>query len=250
METTAAHDMTSVPRAGLAGTRPVILLVEDEPEIFEILQAYLEREGMTARHAADGRTALALHAQWQPDLVLLDIALPGLDGWQVLAELRRRGSTPVIMLTARDQDLDKLLALRAGADDYVVKPFNPAEVAARVLAVLRRARAAVATPQALRCGPLRIDLASFEAWHETAAGESRRLPLTPTEFRLLAHLAGRPGRVATRIELLEACLPEGEALSRTVDSHLSKLRRKLREAGLEGILVPVRSVGYRIVCAP
>ena len=241
--------MTSVPRGGQAGTRPVILLAEDEPEIFVILQAYLEREGMTARHAPDGLAALALHAQWQPDLVLLDIALPALDGWQVLAELRRRGSTPVIMLTARDQDLDKLMALRAGADDYVVKPFNPAEVAARVQAVLRRAHTATAAPQALRCGPLRIDEASFEAWHDTGAGVPQRLPLTPTEF-LLVHLARRPGRVATRLELLEACLPEGVALTRTVDSHLSKLRGKLRQAGLQDIVVPVRSVGYRIGYTP
>lgn len=250
METPAAGAMTSQSRSSPMGARPQILLAEDESEIFEILQAYLEREGMTARHAGDGPAALALHAQWQPDLVLLDIALPGLDGWEVLAELRRRGSTPVIMLTARDQDLDKLLALRAGADDYVVKPFNPAEVAARVQAVLRRARAPAWAPQVLRCGPLRIDASSFEAWHQAGSGEPRRLPLTPTEFRLLVHLAQRPGRVASRLELLEACLPEGVALERTVDSHLSKLRAKLRQAGLQDIVVPVRSVGYRIICTP
>lgn len=250
MEMQAAHGMTPATGSGPAGRRPVILLAEDEPEIFLIMQAYLEREGMTALHAPDGLSALALHAQRPPDLVLLDIALPALDGWQVLAELRRRGNTPVIMLTARDQDIDKLLALRVGADDYVVKPFNPAEVTARVQAVLRRSGAAAAPPQALRCGPLRIDTHTFEAWHDTGTGAPRQLPLTATEFRLLAHLARRPGRVATRLELLEACLPESGALARTVDSHLSKLRGKLRQAGLEGFVVPVHSVGYRIVCAP
>jgi two-component system response regulator AdeR len=252
MEMSSQPALNVGPRWSPANARPRVLLAEDEPEIFLILQAYLEREGMAARHATDGPTALALHRQWQPDLVLLDIALPGLDGWGVLSELRRRGDTPVIMLTARDQDLDKLLALRGGADDYVVKPFNPAEVAARVQAVLRRS-AALAPPPAtttLRCGPLRLDVDNFEAWHEEADAAPERLQLTATEFRLLAHLLKRPGRVATRLELLEACLPDSGALSRTVDSHFSKLRRKLRQAGLPNIVVPVHSVGYRAVCTP
>lgn len=230
--------------------KPLILVVEDEPEIFIILQAYLAREGLAVRHAGDGRSALHLHAQCRPDLVLLDIALPEQDGWQVLAELRRRGQTPVIMLTARDQDLDKLVALRSGADDYVVKPFNPAEVAARVQAVLRRARAPVAAQGPLRFGPLRLDLDTFEAWTGEDDGTPQRLALTLTEFRLMAHLIQRPGRVATRAELMQACLPDSQAMDRTVDSHLSKLRRKLHQAGLAHLVAPVRGVGYRVAARP
>ena len=137
----------------------LVLIVEDEAEIADILTAYLEREGLRTLRAADGHTALDLHRSARPDLVLLDVQLPRLDGWSVLTQLRQRGETPVIMLTALDQDLDKLTALRMGADDYVVKPFNPAEVAARVRAVLRRTlRAArVDAPTALRVGPLLID---------------------------------------------------------------------------------------------
>lgn len=117
----------------------LVLIAEDEPEIAEILDAYLAREGFRTAVAADGRVALDLHAALKPDLVLLDVGMPKLDGWSVLGELRRRGETPVIMITALDQDIDKLQALRIGADDYVVKPFNPVEVVARVRAVLRRA---------------------------------------------------------------------------------------------------------------
>ena len=255
METPDRPPMNVGACPDLPAARRRVLLAEDEHEIFLIVQAYLEREGMATLHAPDGPTALALHAQWLPDLVLLDIALPGLDGWGVLAELRRRGDTPVIMLTARDQDLDKLLALRAGADDYVVKPFNPAEVVARVQAVLRRSGQTSPSGRAtdaatLRCGALRLDAETFEAWHDAAPGAPQRLPLTATEFRLLAHLLKRPGRVATRLELLEACLPDSAALTRTVDSHLSKLRGKLRQAGLQDTVVPVHGVGYRAECAP
>ena len=135
-------------------TNPLVLIAEDEVDIADIIAAYLEREGMRTVRAADGRTALDLHALLKPDLVMLDVMMPKLDGWQVLSELRRRGDTPVIMLTALDQDLDKLQALRIGADDYVVKPFNAVEVAARARAVLRRAGAS--NNRVLRVGPLEV----------------------------------------------------------------------------------------------
>ena len=132
----------------------LVLIAEDEAEIAEILAAYLQRHGLRTLHAADGREALAMHQAFKPDLLLLDVQMPRLDGWQVLSEIRARGDTPVIMLTALDQDLDKLMGLRMGADDYVVKPFNPAEVVARVQAVLRRTKAATpATARVLRVGP-------------------------------------------------------------------------------------------------
>ncbi|MFD2235246.1 response regulator [Phaeospirillum tilakii] len=227
----------------------LVLIAEDEPEIADILAAYLTRSGLRSVRAADGERALDLHLSLAPDLILLDVQMPRRDGWQVLSEVRRRGDTPVIMLTAMDQDLDKLMGLRIGADDYVVKPFNPAEVVARVQAVLRRARPGgeSASRRFLRVGRLQADLESHEI---TLAGDGPPLPLTLTEFRLLTHLMRAPHRVFGREELLVACLPEGETLERTVDSHLSKLRRKLETAGIEGVPASVRGVGYRLGAVP
>jgi two-component system response regulator AdeR len=224
----------------------LVLIIEDEPEIVDIVRAYLARDGLRTASAGDGREGLRQHLALKPDLVLLDVQMPEPDGWQVLAELRRRGDTPVIMLTAHDQDLDKLLALRVGADDYVVKPFNPAEVVARVRAVLRRSRAGgTGSAGMLRCGPLEIDLDTHQA-RAVADGASTLLPLTLTEFRLAVYLARNPQRVVSRAELLAGCLPEGDALERTVDSHISKLRRKLEDAGVAGMPYSLRGVGYRM----
>lgn len=222
----------------------LILIIEDEPEIAEILEGYFAREGFRVICAGDGPLGLAHHQRLRPDLVVLDIKLPGLDGYEVLAALRRRGETPVIMVTALAEDLDKLQALRIGADDYVVKPFNPLEVVARARAVLRRTWGRA--PEAvLRLGPLSVDPQAIRAGVETAAGPVA-LDLTPTEFRILAHMAAAPGRAFARADLVDACLPEGEALDRTVDSHVSNLRRKLAAAGAGGLLTGVRGVGYRL----
>lgn len=225
--------------------KPLVLIAEDEPEIADILAAYLAREGLNAIHAGDGGRALDLHLSDQPDLVLLDVQMPHLDGWQVLAEIRRRGDTPVIMLTAFDQDIDKLTGLRIGADDYVVKPFNPAEVVARVQAVLRRTSRARRTQQRqLRVDGFEINEQDHEA--SVRIGEHLHpLVLTLTEFRLLACLASAPRRVFTRSELLQSCLPEGDTLERTVDSHISKLRKKLEALGIAGVPHGVRGVGYK-----
>jgi len=224
-------------------TNALVLIAEDEAEIAEIVTAFLEREGLRTVHARDGQTALDLHRALKPDLVLLDVQMPRMSGWDVLAELRRRGSTPVIMLTALDQDIDKLQALRIGADDYVVKPFNPVEVAARVRAVLRRANSDAGS--VMRVGPIEIDLEAHLACVLTEA-RTVRLSLTLTEFRLLAHMARAPMRAFNRGELVDGCLPGGEALDRTVDSHLSKLRRKLEEAGAPGFVANIRGVGFRL----
>lgn len=222
----------------------LVLIAEDEPEIVEILDAYLVREGFRTARAGDGRVALDLHAALKPDLVLLDVGMPKVDGWTVLAELRRRGQTPVIMITALDQDIDKLQALRVGADDYVVKPFNPVEVAARAKAVLRRTIGDAAA-KVLRIDRLEIDLESYEARYAGAGGWIS-LPLTLTEFRILAYMARSPTRVFGRSELADACLGGREVMERTVDSHLSKLRKKLETAGAESVLHGVRGVGYRL----
>ncbi|NDW04494.1 response regulator [Jiella pacifica] len=218
----------------------LVLIAEDDEEICAILDAYLVREGFRTVKARDGRTALDLHLALKPDLVLLDVTMPRLDGWEVLAELRRRGSTPAIMITALDKDIDRLQGLRIGADDYVVKPFNPIEVVARAKAVLRRSGLASAAG-VLRVGELSIDLDAYQA----SLGDAP-LALTLTEFRILAHMARSPTKVFTRSELVDACLPGSDALDRTVDSHLSKLRKKLEQAGAQGLLPGVRGVGYRL----
>lgn len=222
----------------------LILIIEDEPEIAEIIGTYLSREGFRTITAGDGTVGLAHHLRLRPDLVVLDIKLPGQDGYDVLAAIRRRGETPVIMVTALAEDLDKLQALRIGADDYVVKPFNPLEIVARVKAVLRRTMGC-GSGQMLRVGALTIDPQAYRVAVDSAAGPVT-LDLTRTEFRILAHMAASPGKVFERSELVDACLPEGEALDRTVDSHVSNLRRKLAGVGADGLLTGVRGVGYRL----
>ncbi len=232
----------------------LVLVAEDEAEIAEVIIAYLEREGFRTVRAADGRAALDIHLALKPDLVILDVLMPRMDGWQVLAELRHRGNTPVIMVTALDQDLDKLQALRIGADDYVVKPFNPAEVAARARAVLRRSAGTDSTR--IRVGAIEIDLESHiahvvEGEEDTGGAgpgsDAAELPLTLSEFRLLTHMARAPRRAFSRGELVDACLGGGDALDRTVDSHLSRLRRKLQDAGAPGMVNNVRGVGFRLL---
>lgn len=222
----------------------LILIAEDEPQICEILDAYLVREGFRTVRAGDGRTALDLHLALKPDLILLDVTMPRLDGWEVLAEIRRRGDTAVIMITALDQDIDRLQGLRIGADDYVVKPFNPVEVVARTKAVLRR------VSQSSAGGVLRVDCVSIDLDSHMVkievGGTAQPLPLTLTEFRLLVHMARTPTKAFARSELVDACLPGSDALERTVDSHISNLRKKLGEAGAPGMLSGVRGIGYRL----
>lgn len=242
------HHSASQP-SFLATTPPsaLVLIAEDEPQIARILAGYLERDGYRTAFALDGQEALQQHLALAPDLLLLDVQMPRVDGWGVLAEVRRRGETPVIMLTARDQDADKLAALRVGADDYIIKPFNPAEVVARVAAVLRRSRVRhhPVGGQRLRCGPIEIDQETYVA-SVLREGAPVPLSLTLTEFRLLAHLARTPRRVCSRLELLESCMPESNSMERTVDSHVSKLRKKLEEAGVMNMPASLRGVGYRL----
>ncbi|MER3554480.1 MAG: DNA-binding response regulator [Meiothermus sp.] len=219
----------------------LVLVVEDEPEIAEILEGYLRRDGYRTERAGDGKAAMSLYRAAKPDLVLLDIQLPEVDGLEVLRRIRSDGNTPVIMVTARTEDLDKLLGLELGADDYVTKPFSPREVVARVKAVLRRTASAEPARSPLRCGPLEVDPEKV-----VARVDGERLDLTPTEFRLLETLAQTPGRAFSRVELLEAALPDSEALERVVDVHLKNLRKKLEAAGAASLLETVRGVGYRL----
>ncbi|AOK18539.1 two-component system response regulator [Burkholderia cepacia] len=222
----------------------LILIAEDEPEIAEILDAYLTREGFRTYRVGNGQAALDVQPVLKPDLILLDVRMPNKDGWEVLIELRRRGDTPIVIITALDREIDRLQGLRFGADDYITKPFNPAEVVARIRAVLRRSGTSL-QGGVMRVGNLEIDTESYLARVRSDSGETQ-VSLTLTEFRLLAHLAGSPNRVFTRSELIDACLADVDALERTVDSHISRLRKKLECAGASGMPEVMRGVGYRL----
>ena len=222
----------------------LVLIAEDDADIRLILRQYAEREGMRVLTARDGGEALEQVRAAKPDLILLDINMPRRNGFEVLEALRNDGSIPVIVISARIEDEDKLRGLGLGADDYVIKPFNPREVVARMAAVLRRTRQ-IRPPEVLRFGVVEVNCTEGRAL--VRCGEHvNELDLTPSEFRLLSHLMAAPRRVFPRSELLEACFPESDALERTVDSHISHLRRKLSAAGVEGLLSVMRGVGYRL----
>ena len=222
----------------------LILIADDAAEGVEILDAALRRDGFRTVVAADGQQAADLHASLKPDLALLGVRLPVRDGWDVLGELRRRGETPVIMVGERDEATDKLQALRIGADNYIAKPFKPAEVTASIQTILRRSGGGRAA-KTLRVGPLEVQLENYLAAILTPSGK-RRLDLTLTEFRILAHMARTPLRVFSRSEIMQACFPNQAVLERTIDSHVSHLRRKLDAADAAGLLTNVRGVGYRL----
>ena len=222
-----------------------VLVVEDDADSADVLQAYLKRDGFQTLHAADGMTALTLHARWQPDLVLLDIMLPGLNGNEVMATLRRYHHTPIIMVTAMAHETERISALLYGADDYVVKPYNPGEVVARVHAVLRRSRADKPGNKRFRHQSLVLDEQAAMAAIEQGDGGLQVLDLTRTEFNLLAILMATPNKMFARSELLAYCTPQSDALERVIDAHIYNLRRKLEQAGINGVLLTVRGLGYR-----
>ena len=202
-----------------------ILVVDDEPKIADLARDYLEHAGFTVRTAADGEAALAAVRRDRPDLVVLDLGLPRLDGLDVTRAIRRDSNLPVIMLTARDDELDKLVGLELGADDYLTKPFSPRELVARVRAVLRRVDGAAASDGAelIRAGDLTLDVPRMRT---DLAG--RAIDLTPTEFALLAALARQPGRIFTRSQLLDAIHGIAfESYERAIDTHVKNVRRKL-----------------------
>lgn len=218
-----------------------ILVVDDERHIVDLLRLYLEKEGWAVASAGDGDEALALHARHDPDLVILDLMLPKKDGFEVCREIRRRGDTPVIMLTARDDDVDAIVGLELGADDYVTKPFNPRALVARIKAVLRRAGGARRGGRPYEVGSLRVDPRRRDAW----VGE-RRLTLRPREFDLLAALARDPGVVMTRDMLLEDVWgTDFPGETRTVDVHVAEVRKALGPDGPE--IETARGYGYRMV---
>ncbi len=226
--------------------KATILVVEDEPKITELLKLYLERESYQVIAVASGELALTSFHERTLDLVLLDINLPEVDGLEVCRRIRRESGLPIIMLTARDEESDKLIGLELGADDYITKPFSPREVVARVRAVLRRSGAGSALPQQaqeiVRAGELVLD----SERHDVRRG-GVTLDLTPTEFRLLEVLMRNPGRVYSRLQLLD--LVQGEAFEgyeRTVDAHVKNLRSKIEpDPQRPTRVLTVYGVGYK-----
>jgi DNA-binding response OmpR family regulator len=218
-----------------------ILVVDDEPNIVELLRLYLEQEGFGVRAAADGDSALAAIERQPPDLVILDVMLPRVDGFEVTRRIRRTSDVPILMLTARTEDVDSIVGLELGADDYVTKPFNPRALVARVKAILRRAEARGERSRPLEIGGLRVDTRRREA----LVGP-RRLDLRPREFDLLAALASEPGVVLSRDRLLaDVWGTDFTGETRTIDVHIAEVRRQLGDDG--PAIETVRGIGYRLV---
>ncbi len=221
---------------------PTVLIIEDEPELVKVLRSYLEQAGFQVLTAYRGDSGLSTWEHKRPDLVLLDLNLPGMDGLDVAREIRRKSSTPIIMLTARVEETDQLIGLELGADDYITKPFSPRVVVARVRALLRRADAAPDSTQLIRALDLEIDLNAH-----TIMRDGFEIDLTPTEFNLLATMAAQPGRAYTRLQLLEASQGAAyEGYDRTIDAHIKNLRSKLEhDPKNPRYIETVFGVGYR-----
>jgi DNA-binding response OmpR family regulator len=219
-----------------------ILIIEDEPELVRVLRSYLEQAGYNVESAYRGDSGLSTWEHKKPDLVILDLNLPGMDGLDVAREIRRKSNTPIIMLTARVEETDQLIGLELGADDYITKPFSPRVVVARVRALLRRSEGVPTGSRIFRFDDLEID---EDAHSVTRAGEM--IDLTPTEFSLLVALASHPGRAFTRLQLLKSTQGMAyEGYERTVDAHIKNLRAKIEVDPKNPTLIEtVFGVGYR-----
>lgn len=223
---------------------PNILIIEDEPELAKVLRSYFEKAGFSVLTAYRGDDGFKTWQQRQPDLVILDLNLPGMDGLDVARNIRHEGNTPIIMLTARIEEADQLVGLELGADDYITKPFSPRVVVARARALLRRAASPLSGSQILRAADLEIDPGAH-----TVLRNGSPVQLTPTEFNLLAAMVEQPGRVFTRLQLLEA----GQGIAyqgyeRTIDAHIKNLRSKLEpDKTHPRYIETVFGVGYRFI---
>ncbi len=219
-----------------------ILVVDDEKKIVNVVRGYLEQAGYNVAIAYDGQQALTAFRREKPNLVLLDLNLPCLDGLDVARTLRKESAVPIIMLTARVEETDRLIGLELGADDYIVKPFSPREVVARVRAVLRRVEGETAPMEILRAGEITLDLSKHSV---TVRGES--IDLTPTEFNLLTAFMQTPGRAFTRLQLLDRVQGESyEGYERTVDAHVKNLRQKIGDdPKTPHYILTVFGVGYK-----
>ena len=219
-----------------------ILVVDDEPKIIQLTQDYLENAGFSVISAGDGERALAVIQVEKPHLVVLDLGLPGMDGLDVCRSIRKTSNLPIIMLTARDEETDKLVGLELGADDYITKPFSPKELVARVRSVLRRSELVQEGREVIRVGDVTLDLPRMQV---TVGDEE--IELTATEFQLLQALASQPGRIFTRSQLLNAVHGVAiESYERAIDAHIKNIRRKLEPVPREPRYIQtIYGVGYR-----
>ena len=224
-----------------------ILVVDDEKRIVEIVKAYLEKDGFAVIVAFDGRAALQIARREKPDLIVLDLMLPEIDGWDVCRTLRKESNVPIIMLTARDDVTDKIVGLELGADDYVTKPFDPKELVARVKAVLRRKESQSIASSVLEIGGLHIDRDK-----RAVSRDGDNIELTSTEFDLLFKLAEFPGRVYSRMQLLEQIQGDAyDGYERTIDSHIKNLRKKIEpNPERPRYVLTVHGTGYKIAEDP
>jgi DNA-binding response OmpR family regulator len=220
-----------------------ILIVDDEKKIVDIVKAYLEKEGFQVLAAYDGNSVATILRTKSPDLIVLDLMLPGISGWDVCREVRKTSEIPIIMLTARDEAADKIVGLELGADDYVTKPFNPNELVSRVRAVLRRSGTAKTPATELRIADLAVDIDK----HTVLRG-GRPVELTATEFELLKTMVQAPGRVFSRMQLLDNLQDKAyEGYERTIDSHIKNLRKKIEaDPDKPSYIITVYGVGYKI----
>ncbi len=218
-----------------------ILLVDDDPSLREVVRYALTRAGFNVREAADGVAALAAFNATPPDMIVLDILMPEMDGMEVCRQIRRKSQVPILFLSSRGEELDRVLGLELGGDDYVTKPFSPRELVSRVKAVLRRTKPVETAPsEVISAGGVKLDRSAYRVWALDA-----EVALTVTEFRILEVLIRRPGRVFPRSELVELAYPGPHHVSdRTLDSHIRRIRQKLREAGSDRIET-VHGLGFR-----
>lgn len=220
----------------------LILVVEDEPHVARLTRDYLEKNAYRVLTAGDGQTGLTIARREKPDLVILDLMLPNLDGREVCRILRRESDVPIIMLTALSEEIDQVTGLEIGADDYITKPFSLRALVARVRALLRRTRGDIKPPNLIRVGELEIDSEKY-----LVTFNSRPMKLTPNEFKLLQLLANRPGQTLTREQLLDDLHGAASSMDRSVDSHIKNLRRKLEAASGEPMIETVYGIGYRFI---
>lgn len=219
-----------------------VIIVDDDEKIAKLLRAYFEKEGFGVLVARDGYTALDTIQSQNPDLVILDLMLPGLDGYEVCRRVRKESDVPIIMLTARDEETDRLIGLEIGADDYVSKPFSPREVVARGKVILRRVHKVPSKQEPMKIGSLVIDPEQFEVRNNGVV-----LDLTPTEFKLLELLAANPGRAFSRFQIVERIQGGAyEGYERTIDAHIKNLRKKLGDNPKEpSLILTVYGIGYK-----
>lgn len=220
----------------------LILVVDDEPKIARLARDYLEKNGYRVLTSGDGQSALTTARREKPDLVILDLMLPNIDGREVCKILRRESDVPIIMLTALAEEVDQITGLEIGADDYITKPFSPRALVARVRALLRRSKGEIKAPTIIRVGGLEVDSERY-----TVTFNGSAVKLTPNEFKLLQLLASRPGQTLTREQLLDDLHGIASSFDRSIDSHIKNLRKKLETASGQTMIETVYGIGYRFI---